>query len=291
MTPRQTADSIVSDARKFLGYPYQYGADGPHSFDCSGFARYIYSNYGFTLPRSSSEMAAQGRAVNTPDLQKGDLVLYGGRRGKNVCGHVGIFIDWTDSTQSAFSFIHAARGGVRVTLSNEAYYAQRYMGARRFLPDFNPYHFLSDSTASYPFDSVAHITPDHLDLDSADRRIVLFANGKWALLSASGELTIPADSASLEQVVLSPTGDWTTVARPVVAVPDQPVRWVPSSNAASTPSAQAAPASETQFHTVRSGDTLYGIARRYGTSVKVLCRLNNIREESVLRVGQKLRVR
>ena len=44
-------------------------------------------------------------------------------------------------------------------------------------------------------------------------------------------------------------------------------------------------------HTVKSGDTLYGIARRYGTSVDALCRLNGIRAESILRIGQKIKIR
>jgi murein DD-endopeptidase MepM/ murein hydrolase activator NlpD len=44
-------------------------------------------------------------------------------------------------------------------------------------------------------------------------------------------------------------------------------------------------------HIVKSGDTLYGIARRYGTSVDALCRLNGIRAESILRIGQKIKIR
>jgi murein DD-endopeptidase MepM/ murein hydrolase activator NlpD len=42
---------------------------------------------------------------------------------------------------------------------------------------------------------------------------------------------------------------------------------------------------------VRSGDCLSIIARRYGTSVSKLCRLNGISRTSILRVGQRLRVR
>ena len=45
------------------------------------------------------------------------------------------------------------------------------------------------------------------------------------------------------------------------------------------------------FHTVRSGETLGGIARRYGTSVNAICRLNGIRSTSIIRPGQRLRVR
>lgn len=41
-------------------------------------------------------------------------------------------------------------------------------------------------------------------------------------------------------------------------------------------------------HTVRSGDTLSGIARRYGTTVSAICRLNGISANSILRIGQRL---
>jgi LysM repeat protein len=46
-----------------------------------------------------------------------------------------------------------------------------------------------------------------------------------------------------------------------------------------------------EYHTVVRGDTLYAIARRYGTTVANLCTLNNISSKSVLRIGQKLLIR
>ena len=46
---------------------------------------------------------------------------------------------------------------------------------------------------------------------------------------------------------------------------------------------------EVRFYTVRRGDTLSAISRRLGVSIDRLCQLNNIRRNSVLRVGQRLR--
>lgn len=46
----------------------------------------------------------------------------------------------------------------------------------------------------------------------------------------------------------------------------------------------------TQFYQVKRGDFLYKIANRYGTSVSNLCKLNGIRRNSILRVGQRIRV-
>lgn len=53
----------------------------------------------------------------------------------------------------------------------------------------------------------------------------------------------------------------------------------------------AAEAAARKYHTVRSGDTLGRIAINNGTTVKKLCQLNGIKETSVLRIGQKIRVR
>lgn len=45
------------------------------------------------------------------------------------------------------------------------------------------------------------------------------------------------------------------------------------------------------FYKVRKGDSLSVIARRYGTTVGAICRLNNISPKRIIRIGQTLRVR
>ena len=46
-----------------------------------------------------------------------------------------------------------------------------------------------------------------------------------------------------------------------------------------------------RWYTIKSGDTLGGIAYRNNTTVKELCRLNNITTKTVLKIGRKIRVR
>ncbi len=55
----------------------------------------------------------------------------------------------------------------------------------------------------------------------------------------------------------------------------------------SAPASSSAPTSSS-YHTVRSGDVLSKIASRYDTSVKELCRINNISANSTLQIGQKI---
>jgi LysM repeat protein len=45
------------------------------------------------------------------------------------------------------------------------------------------------------------------------------------------------------------------------------------------------------IHVVRKGDTLGGIARRYGTTVNRLCKLNGIRANTKLQLGKRLKIK
>ena len=46
---------------------------------------------------------------------------------------------------------------------------------------------------------------------------------------------------------------------------------------------------EVKYHRVKSGDTLSRISKKYGISIRELCRLNGIKETSILRLGQSIR--
>ena len=54
---------------------------------------------------------------------------------------------------------------------------------------------------------------------------------------------------------------------------------------------EAAEKAAMRYHKIKSGDTLGAIARRYGTTVNNICRLNGIKSTTVLRIGRTLRVR
>lgn len=55
--------------------------------------------------------------------------------------------------------------------------------------------------------------------------------------------------------------------------------------------APSKPQSSPDTYTVRSGDTLSGIASRFGTSVQALAAINGIKNVNLIRVGQKLRLK
>lgn len=54
---------------------------------------------------------------------------------------------------------------------------------------------------------------------------------------------------------------------------------------------EAAEKEAMKYYKIRSGDTLGAIARRHGTTVSNICRLNGIKSTTILRIGRSLRVR
>lgn len=131
-----SADMIIEEAKRHLGKPYRYGGKGPNSFDCAGFARYVYMQFGFGLPGGSSSQFSHGRKIkSTKKLQRGDLVFWQGREMNGRVGHTGIVTE-CDTITGRFRFIHAAtHSGVIFSYSTEEYYAKRYVGACRLIAD------------------------------------------------------------------------------------------------------------------------------------------------------------
>ena len=130
-----TGHVIVKVAMKYIGVPYRSGRMNPKvGFDCSGFTTYVFKKENIQLTRSSRSQFTEGVEVSScTDLQKGDLVFFGGSRSSSTSiGHVGIVTDVNPST-GTFSFIHASRTGIRISSSDEPYYAKRYVCARRLL--------------------------------------------------------------------------------------------------------------------------------------------------------------
>ena len=131
-----TGDDVVAYARTFKGVPYKLGASGPKAFDCSSYTRYVYKHFGYDITAYSQVQFREGRPVDSyADLQKGDLVFFGKKRGVRTIGHVGIVVS-VDREKGSFTFIHASvSNGVVEQTSSNAYFMMRYMGARRLLPD------------------------------------------------------------------------------------------------------------------------------------------------------------
>lgn len=134
-TSKATAEQkkVIDFGMKYLNKPYKYAAKGPNAFDCSGFTSFVFREFGYRLDPSS---AGQDKQVPTirrkKDLQVGDLVFFEGRKHNGRVGHVGIVKDVLANDE--FTFLHASTGnGVIVSRSTEEYYASRYLRGGRIL--------------------------------------------------------------------------------------------------------------------------------------------------------------
>jgi cell wall-associated NlpC family hydrolase len=85
--PAAGAEAAVAEAKKQLGKPYEWGAAGPDSFDCSGLTQWAWKAGGRTLPHSSQSQYGATSRVSLTQLQPGDLLFYG-----RPIHHVGIYV-------------------------------------------------------------------------------------------------------------------------------------------------------------------------------------------------------
>ena len=67
--------AVIRYAYAQLGKPYQWGATGPGSFDCSGLTMMAWAQAGVSLPHSSGAQIGIGRRVTQSELQPGDLIF------------------------------------------------------------------------------------------------------------------------------------------------------------------------------------------------------------------------
>jgi len=94
---------IAKYGLQYIGNKYVYGGTSlTNGTDCSGFTYRIYSNFGYTIPRTSYLQRSTGTGVNYEDAQPGDLICYD--------GHVGLYI-------GGGYIVHAsnARSGIKVS--------------------------------------------------------------------------------------------------------------------------------------------------------------------------------
>ena len=114
------AEKAVAFAYAQLGKPYQWGATGPNSYDCSGLAQAAWAAAGVAIPRDTYEQWAALPHISSSAIQPGDLLYYDG------VGHVAIYVGngyMIDAPQTGMD--------VEKIPMDTGWYASTFVGAAR----------------------------------------------------------------------------------------------------------------------------------------------------------------
>ncbi|MEU0738124.1 NlpC/P60 family protein [Streptomyces sp. NPDC006134] len=95
----------VEFATAQVGKPYQWGAEGPGAYDCSGLTSQAWASAGLAIPRTSQQQWKQLRHVDVGDMRPGDLIIY-----FPDASHVGMYV-------GDGKVVHAPRPGRAITVA------------------------------------------------------------------------------------------------------------------------------------------------------------------------------
>lgn len=321
--PCDQIDSIIAFSKTKLGCKYKYSGSGPEVFDCSGFVMFVYGHFGVELPHGSSSQYLLGRKVKRQDIRPGDLLFF--NRSKGI-GHVAMVTE-VDTTGKV-TFIHAStyRTGVKFDRLESEHYANTFVGARRILEcvDDSSYRlaYSDDEVAAVERAAVTvqpatdsyyyHKVKSGETLSSISRKygtnVVSIKNwnnlhsdnireGQVLKIYRKAPVPAPVRPVVTEQPVNEEPKPVAAAQEPVVTETQpqkeesQPVvTETPKPTVTETPKAETAPEPKWIYHTVAKGEGLYGIARKYGTTVEKIQKWNNISNPDKIAEGQKLKI-
>ncbi|WP_231627049.1 C40 family peptidase [Streptomyces apocyni] len=86
-----------------IGKPYEWGAEGPGSYDCSGLTSQAWAAAGQGIPRTSQEQWKRLPRVDVAEMRPGDLIIYW-----KDASHVGMYL-------GDGAMVHSPRPGRHVT--------------------------------------------------------------------------------------------------------------------------------------------------------------------------------
>lgn len=122
---------------------------------------------------------------------------------------------------------------------------------------------------------------------------IAFAAIVLARVAGVGGSSGGSDSSAIPStpVTASPTPpESSPTSRPTGAAPTGSAAATPERGGSSAPSTAAPSTSAAQSYKVKPGDTLIGIAARFGTTPKALAAFNGITDPSSLKIGQSLKI-
>lgn len=126
------AEEVVDEAILHLDKPYRRFAEGPNSFDCSGFVYYCFKEAkNIEIPRTAKGQGYNDeyeKIENIEDLMIGDAVYFNTVYDRDLCDHAGIYVGNGD-------FIHCSSSKRKVLISSllNGYYNKHFSWGRRII--------------------------------------------------------------------------------------------------------------------------------------------------------------
>lgn len=107
---------IANFACQYIGNPYVMGGTSlTGGADCSGFTYRVYSEFGYTLPRTSYQQRNAGTGVSYENAQPGDIICYDGHVAIYIGG--GLIVHASNSSPYPAGGIKISQAGYRTILS------------------------------------------------------------------------------------------------------------------------------------------------------------------------------
>ena len=125
-----TVNSVIGNARTYIGTPYKWGGNDKKGIDCSGLLVRSFESVGMKLPRTTSQQIDLGKKVSLKKSKEGDLVFFAFGKSKRKVTHVGLVSN--RKYNSDIKFIHASSSkGVIETQLIRDYYLNRKRKIKR----------------------------------------------------------------------------------------------------------------------------------------------------------------
>lgn len=123
-------NSVIGNARTYIGTPYKWGGNDKRGIDCSGLLVRSFESVGMKLPRTTSLQIDLGKKVSLKKSKEGDLVFFAFGKSKRKVTHVGLVS--SRKNNSDIKFIHASSSkGVIETQLIRDYYLNRIRKIKR----------------------------------------------------------------------------------------------------------------------------------------------------------------
>ena len=123
-------NSVIGNARTYIGTPYKWGGNDKRGIDCSGLLVRSFESVGMKLPRTTSQQIDLGKKVSLKKSKEGDLVFFAFGKSKRKVTHVGLVSNRKNNSDIKFIHASSSKGVIETQLIRD-YYLNRIRKIKR----------------------------------------------------------------------------------------------------------------------------------------------------------------